>query len=157
MIVDKSLSKAKFEKETSSLVSNPEQYAKTGLRLLRIEFPILEVALWWRKHEREILLRVIAEDYNYLPIYGYWIDQNGSPLRKGSGRVPIDLGFHVEDSHPHNLQRSWFCFKGWREYHDHESHQDIAWPSLRDNKQYRMMNLILQLLSDLNRPGVNAI
>lgn len=157
MIVDKRLSKAWFDRETMPLLQSSDHYFKAGVKVITVEFPIVEVSLWWKRLGHEIRLRIETPDYNYLPVRGYWVDDNGTPLLKGRGLIPTGLGFQTEDSHPHGVRRVWFCFRGWREYHDHQSHQNVPWASIRQNAQYCIPALILQLNSDLNRAEVTEV
>lgn len=150
MIVDKMLAKARFDKDSLSLLTSAANYKEVGVRIIKVDFPIIEVALWWHFLNREILLRIIAEDYDYLPVAGYWIDETGTIIVKGKGLIPHGYGFQTEDGHPHDLQRAWFCFRGWREYHDHPGHQDVSWSYIRQHAQYRIPGIILQLHSVLN-------
>lgn len=157
MIVDERLSKAKFERDSAPLLQSPESYSAVGIRVIRVEFPVIEVGIFWKKMQCEITLHIEADEYDYLPVRGWWIDENGKSLRKGGGFIPRNIGFQTEDGHPSKHIQSWFCFRGWREYHDHESHQDIPWASIRHNPQYRLPGIIIQLSTDLNRPEVQPI
>ncbi len=157
MILDKTLAKAWFARETMPLFLSADHYFKAGVKVITVEFPIVEVGLLWKALDREIWLRIEAPDYNYIPIRGYWIDENRNPLLKGRGIIPFQLGFQTEDGHPYGLRRTWFCFPGWREYHDHQGHQNVPWASIRHNSQYTIPALIMQLNSDLNRAGVKAV
>ena len=42
-----------------------------------------------------------------------------------------------------------------REYHDHQSHQDVSWAALRSDRRYSVLQLLMQLRTDLNATGVN--
>lgn len=150
VIVDPALTKGKFDRETTPLVRNSKLYEDIGVRILKVAFPIVDVAIWWQAKAREIRLRVQADEYDYLPVQGWWIDESGYPLR--AELAPSGNGFQV-NGHPYGFDRTWLCFPGWREYHDHESHQNVPWSFLRGNRHYRIPGLILQLKSDLDKQG----
>lgn len=157
MITDSKLSNDRFERDIVPLLNNAEMFQAIGMKVIRIDFPQIDVALWWRKMQREIILRVEAREYDYLPVSGWWIDANGVPLLKGKQQVPCGMGFQSEDGHPHELQKAWFCFQGWREYHDHSGHQNTPWSSIMLEPTYRISGLIQQLNTELNKSEVNAI
>lgn len=157
MIIDRAFSSDRFKRDLVPLLNNPEIFQEIGIRVIRIEFPQIDVALWWRKMQREVILRVEALEYDYLPVSGWWIDANGVPLLKDKQQVPHGMGFQCEDGHPHVFQKAWFCFQGWREYHDHSGHQNIPWSSIMLEPEYRISGLIQQLNTDLNRSEVNVI
>lgn len=157
MITDSKLSNDRFERDMVPLLNNAEMFQAIGMKVIRINFPQIDVALWWRKMQSEIILRVEAREYDYLPVSGWWIDANGVPLLKGKQQVPYGMGFQSEDGHPHELQKAWFCFQGWREYHDHSGHQNTPWSSIMLEPKYRISGLIQQLNTELNRSEVNAI
>lgn len=154
MIVDKLLAKTWFDRESQPMLENNIAFKNIGISVVKIEFPIIDVGLWWRLTGSEILLRVLADDYHYLPVQGWWINQTGVPLLSGSGQVPSGGGFQVS-GHPSGKNRTWFCFPGWREYHDHPGHQSPTWVSIRSQRQYRIPGIIVQLLTDLNKSGVS--
>lgn len=156
LIVDPALAKRKFERDLLLLLMDQKKLVNLGISMQTINFPLIDVGFWWRAKNREIILRIQADDYDYLPVQGWWIDKEGSPLRQGRGLVPNGAGFQVQNSHPYNLDRGWLCFPGWREYHDHQSHQNLSWASIRHNPSYRLPGLILQLFTNLNRQGVSA-
>jgi hypothetical protein len=156
VILDPTLARARFERDTRALGESPDNYAKIGIRVIRVEYPVLEVGLLWTAPKREIILHVDAEDYDYLPARGWWVDVAGSALQAGSGGVPNGGGFQTS-GHPHDLPRTWFCFQGWREYHDHQSHQTPTWASIRQSPQHRLPGVVVQLHADLNKPGVQAV
>ena len=157
MITDRALSNDRFERDLVPLLNNAEIFREIGIRVIRIDFPQIDVALWWRKMQREVILRVEAQEYDYLPVCGWWVDNDGVPLLKGVLQVPCGIGFQCQDGHPYGFQRAWFCFQGWREYHDHSGHQNRPWSSIMLEPQYRISGLIQQLNTDLNRSEVNAI
>ena len=108
----------------------------------------------WRAQNKEILLHVHADNYDYLPMRGWWVDENDSALTQGQ-QIPSGGGFQI-GSNPYGENRSWLCFLGWREYHDHESHQNPSWSSIRHKGEYGLLSILLQLKTDINKGGVNA-
>ena len=152
-IVDPSLSKMWFDRGTAPLVGRPDSYAGAGIRVVECEFPVLVVGLSHKSTGKEMLLRVHADDYNYLPPRGWWVDENGDPLQ--ANRVPSGNGFQPPPN-PCKEDRGWLCFPGWREYHDHQSHQDNPWGPLRGKKEYGISATIMQLWHDLNGGGVTV-
>jgi hypothetical protein len=157
MIMDSELAKRRFERDFLPFQLNEEIYRKLGIKLEFIDFPIAEISFWWKLKQCEIRLRIYANEYDYLPPSAWWIDEKGNPLLQGSGKVPYGLGFQIENGHPHNKNQSWLCFKGWKEYHDHEGHQEISWGALRPKLAYRIPGVLVQLYSDLNKEGVNGL
>lgn len=155
MIVDSTLSAAWFRRDTRPFVEDPDAFEHSGVRIIDVTFPRLSAGFWWRRYNREIILEVRAEDYSYLPVQGWWVEENGSLLQPGHGLVPNGDGFHA-DGHPQGLLRSWLCFQGWRDFHDHISHQNVSWASIRHQPRYRITALVMQLFTDLQHPGVNA-
>ena len=154
-IVHPKLAKASFERAIQPLLARKDSYGNLGIHMRSFTYPFLDVDFDWRAHGRVIRLRIDATDYPYRPVSGYWTDQDGSRLLPGRGLVPIGAGFHTSDQT--GKPATWFCFKGWRAYHDHQSHQDTSWASLRRNHSYSVPQLIQQLHWDLNNSlGVEA-
>lgn len=157
MIVDPALAKARFDRDAELLLTSPDAFVAAGVRVVRIEFPLVIVGLAWRAVQAEILLQVRADEYDYQPVSGGWVDSSGAYLlRGGMCRIPYGLGFWA-DSHPHGENRPWFCFPGWREFHDHESHQATPWIQYRGRPEYRVPGIIVQLAADLNKAGVQVV
>jgi hypothetical protein len=153
MIVDRALARARFDRDITPALAQPETFARAGLHILDTAFPTLKVGLWWRAQGHELIVHVQADEYDYLPVQGWWVDDNDIPLCAGSGRIPVGGGFQANPT-SRGLGRSWFCFPGWREYHEHPSHQDRPWSSLRHQPQLRILGVVEQLRTDLNKPGV---
>lgn len=151
-IVHPKLAKASFEKAIRPLLIAQGKYEKVGVQLLAFSFPYLDVELDWHLHQTKIQLRVDGTDFPYRPVGGWWIDANGAALLLGSQKVPGGSGFHTSDQD--GRSRCWFCFRGWRDYHDHTSHQDISWASIRHDPRYSVLQLVMQLMTDLNGTGV---
>lgn len=151
-IVHPKLAKACFEKAIRPLLTAPEKFEKVGVRFLAFSFPHLDIELDWHLHGAKIRLRVDGTDFPYRPVGGWWIDSDGTPLLQGSQKVPWNNGFHIHDQD--NQPSCWFCFRGWREYHNHTSHQDISWASIRRDSRYSVLQLVMQLVRDLNGTGV---
>lgn len=156
MILDPRLARTWFGRDTAALLSYPERYAATGMQVVQVDYPIIDMSVQWESQGREVLLRVDATDYDYRPPSGWWIDSSGEPLLGGTGMIPAGGGFQHE-SNPLGLSRAWFCFPGWREYHDHPGHQTPTWASLRRRAPYRIIALITQLHADLNKPGIQVV
>ena len=154
MIVDPLLSRRRFERDVQPLRESPDVFAAIGVRPVRIAFPELDVALRWVAKGRELLLRITAEDYDYRPPHGWWIDDSGRPLQQGQN-VPNGRGFQP-GGHPDGFTRAWLCFPGWREYHDHPGHQSPTWVSIRSQPAHRLPGIIVQLHSELNQPDVQG-
>src|SRR5258708_7163990 len=119
MIVNPRLSRARFDREVKPLVLAEAALAAFGKKVVRYDYPILEIDLLWDAEGRSLILHVEAEDYDYLPVRGWWIAPGGEPLLTGSRLLPSGHGFQVNPN-PYGESRSWFCFRGWREYHDHQ-------------------------------------
>ncbi len=152
-IVHPALAKASFEMTIRPLLTGREQYASVGVRLADYAFPYLDVDLDWPAQGRTIRLRVDGTDYPYRPVGGWWVTPSGERMLSGHQQIPVGLGFHAskEDQRPW----PWFCFLGWREYHDHSSHQDTSWASVREHGRLSVLQLVIQLQVDLNKPGVS--
>ena len=155
MIVDRALAQARFERDLAAARQQPETFTRAGLRPLAMAFPTLRVGLYWRAQGREIIVHVQADDYDYMPVQGWWVDVHDQPLLRGSGLLPAASGFQLNPT-SRGLERSWFCFPGWREYHEHPSHQDRPWSSLRHLPQFRILALLAQLQIDLNKSGTSV-
>ena len=153
-IVNPRLAKACFERAIRPLLTGAQKYEKLGIKLLDFSFPYLDVELDWRTRGAAIQLRIDATDFPYRPVGGWWIDSSGARLLPGAGVIPEGNGFHRADQS--GQPGPWFCFKGWREYHDHVGHQDQSWASIRDDKRYSVLQLVLQLHKDLNQGGVGV-
>lgn len=151
-IVHPELARATFERSIRPLLDRPDVYQQAGIRLVKYTYPFLDVELDWHRLGAKIILRVDGTDYNYRPVSGHWIDSAGASLGQGNAGIPHGAGFHLSDAD--NKSRSWFCFLGWREYHDHTSHQDRSWNSIRCDTRYSVLQIIQQLLTDLNSVGV---
>ena len=152
-IVDPSLSRLWFDSATRPLAGDPGRYAALGIRTVRLAFPTLTAALHWRAAGREILLHVQADNYDHLPPRGWWVDDADMPLQ--AGMVPVGGGFQ-QPPNPYGEAKAWLCFPGWREYHDHQSHQDNPWPQLRARGGYGLSAILVQLAHDLNKAEVTA-
>ena len=151
-IVDPSLSRLRFDEGIAPLAESPT-HASMGIRVIEREYPVLVVGLYWKAAGVEVRLRVQADNYDYLPPRGWWVGEDGLPLP--ADRVPSGGGFQKQ-SNPYGEDRGWLCFPGWREYHDHQSHQDNPWPPLRRRREYGLSALIVQLWHDLNSAGVEV-
>ena len=78
---------------------------------------------------------------------------SGGRLLLGQGPLPSGNGFHLQT--PDGTRPApWFCFTGWREYHDHPGHQDVPWATIRSVPRYAVLQLTLQLQRELNKTGV---
>ena len=154
-IVHPKLAKACFEKAIRPLLTASGKFEKVGVRFLAFSFPYLDVELDWHLHQTKIQLRIDGTDFPYRPVSGWWIDSDRAPLLQGSQQVPIGNGFHTSDQD--GKSRCWFCFRGWRDYHDHTSHQDISWASIRRDSRYNVLQLVMQLTKDLNGTGVTRV
>lgn len=152
-IVDPSLSRLWFDQATRPLAEDRHHYASLGIRAVRQEFPVLIAGLAWRAAGREILLHVQADNYDHLPPRGWWVDASDAPLQAGS--VPVGGGFQ-QPPNPYNEGRAWLCFPGWREYHDHQSHQNSPWAPLREGGKYGLAAVLVQLQHDLNKAEVTV-
>lgn len=152
-IVNPKLAAASFGKAIQPLLTGRERYALFGVRLVSYSFPFLDVDLDWHAHGRTIRLRVDGTDFPYRPVGGWWIDSSGARLLPGHQAVPVGNGFHVQKQD--GTPAPWFCFLGWREYHDHHGHQDVPWPCIRTESKYAVLQLIMQLKRELNRNGVS--
>jgi hypothetical protein len=144
----------RFERDTENLRTKATIFGSAGLKPIKIDYPILLIALMWKIQNKEIWLHIEADNYDYQPVRGWWVNEKDEPLRQGGG-IPSGNGFQVT-SNPYNEDRSWFCFRGWREYHDHPSHQDIAWASIRNQSEYRLPGIISKLFADLNSQGISV-
>lgn len=151
-IVHPALAQASFEKAIRPLLTAPEKFEMLGIKLLDFSFPYLDVELNWHLHGTQLRLRVDGTDFPYRPVGGWWIDQHGTPVPPGSQLVASGNGFHNADQD--GKPRCWFCFKGWREYHDHTSHQDVSWATIRRDGRYSLLQLVMQLHKDVNSTGV---
>ena len=152
-IVDPVLSRFRFEQGAAGILRSPGHYEDIGIRVAECDFPHLTVALRRRAEGRELLLRVRADNYDHLPPRGWWVDGGGLPLRPD--RVPVGGGFQGPPN-PYGEKRGWLCFPGWREYHDHPSHQGIPWHAVRAGAGHSLAGTIVQLLHDLNGFEVRA-
>ncbi len=154
-IVHPKLAKACFERAIRPLLIQPELFDKIGIKFIKYLYPLLDVELDWYHQGIKLAVRIDGTDYRYRPISGWWIDKDGAQIEQGQQRVPAGNGFHTvdQDSRP----RCWFCFPGWREYHDHSGHQDISWASIRRQPRYSVLQLIQQLRTDLNNMGVQRV
>lgn len=154
MIVHPRLAEARFRQGIHPLLESPAAFEKAGIRFVSYSFPVLIVALEWRTLKQWPRLHVDASDYDYRALQGWWVDENDNPLLQGFRVVPSGQGFQP-GSPPCGAARTWFCFRGWRDWHDHSGHgQEVAWPALRGQSQFKPLALIHQLHSDLNRSGV---
>lgn len=157
MIVHPHLAEARFRQGILPLLESPTTFERAGIRLIEYSFPVLIVALEWRSAKRWLRLLVEASDYDYWPLQGWWVDEEGGPLLQGSNLVPAGNGFQPA-SPPCGGNRSWLCFRGWRDWHDHSGHaQEIAWSAIRQWTEFQPLALIQQLHFDLNRAGVSLV
>lgn len=154
-IVHPRLARASFETAIAPLLADPKTHAEAGIELVHYEYPYLDVRLRWHKENIDLLLRVDGTDYNYRPVGGWWVDAAGVALRRGCMAMPEGMGFHT--SMENGTARSWFCFAGWRDYHNHSSHQDVSWASVRNDWQYSVIQLILRLRRNLSESGVTRV
>ena len=151
MIVDPALARGRFDKDLSSVFDSPDLYTRVGVEFLEAEFP----DAWFRlvgPAGREFILYVEASDYSYRPVSGWWVTGSGvsDALLE---HFPSGCGFSGPQT-PDGTPRTWFCFPGWRDYHDHTSHVDPPWSVFRPSEKYRLPAIVLQLRTDLNKQGV---
>lgn len=152
MILDPALARARFERDLERLIARPDIFEAAGVRLITAAYPVLEVDLHWFRRSRWIRLHVDATDYDYVPPKGWWVTEEGADMLQGSG-IPSGVGFQV-GADPHTGRRPWFCFPGWREYHDWENHHQVLWTAIRRLPRHRLLAQVRQLRADLNRPEV---
>nr|WP_315247046.1 hypothetical protein [uncultured Albidiferax sp.] len=158
VIVHPKLAQASFERAIRPLLTHKGRYGELGIHLRSFTYPFLDVDFDWHARGHAVRLRIDGTDYPYRPVSGYWIDEHNGRLLPGRGIVPGNGGGGFQSSGLDGSPRCWFCFKGWREYHDHPSHQDTSWATLRSNGSYTVMQLIQQLSWDLNNaPGVTPV
>lgn len=155
MIVHPSLAKMRFEESIQALLDSPALFEQAGIRLVSYDFPVLLVELHWRTKNEWLRLRIDATDYNYRPLHGWWVNKSGSPQLRNTGIIPQGAGFQP-DPPANGEKRTWLCFKGWRDYHDHAGHQDTAWAAIRNAPQYKPLALLQQMHSTLNNSQVSA-
>ncbi len=153
MIVNPKLSKARFEADISDLLNKPEVFGQAGMRLLSYTFPILLVEL--RSKSSWHRLSVSANDFDYGPLDGHWIDEAGIPLVQGRQLLPFGMGFQLPA--PGYCNTNWLCFPGWSAYHNHSSHQDTSWTSLRTKSEFRPLALLQNLQKELTNPHVSFL
>lgn len=154
-IVHPKLAKSSFARAIRPLLTEPGRFEKLGIKLLDFSFPYLDIELSWHQQGANLVLRVDGTDFPYRPAGGWWIDSNGTTLLQGTQQVSSGNGFHTSDQT--GRSSCWFCFRGWREYHNHVSHQDISWAMLRRDKRYSLLQIIMQLHKDLNGTGVSKV
>jgi hypothetical protein len=148
-IVHPKLAEASFGAAIRPLLDEPSLYASQGIRLLRYDYPILDVDLTWEARGVTLMLRVVARDFNYRPIRGWWIKPDGNALEAGVGLMPAGRGFHANGRADGQLG-GWFCYPGWSEWHDHNGHhKERSWASLRSDRAFAPLALIVQLHSNL--------
>lgn len=153
-IVHPKLAEASFERAIRPLLEKPDVFKSIGVALRGYAFPFLDVGLFWKRPNLQMGLRVDGSNYSYRPIHGWWIDDQGNPLvHPCSPRLPQGHGFQPQ-GRPDGQPGPWLCFAGWRDYHDHSSHQDRSWAFLRGKKEFSVLSVIQQLHSELNREGV---
>lgn len=151
-IVHPELAQASFDLAITSLLTHGALFVNEGLRVVRYDFPYLDVELAWTAQQQSLLLRVDGTDFAYRPIDGWWIDAQGQRLVSG---IPQGNGFHTQTYE--GTPRAWFCWLGWAGYHDHPSHQDTSWAAIRQDKIYRVVPLLQRLVRALNSPGVQRV
>lgn len=155
-IVHPKLAQASFDRAIQPLLESPALYEPLGVRLVNYQYPLLDCELHWHVQSRALLLRVDGTDFNYRPIGGSWIEQDGSPMVAGASRVPSGHGFHAA-GRPDGKLGGWFCFVGWSEWHNHNGHhRERSWASLRREPEYAPLAMILQLQTDLNHKDVGV-
>lgn len=151
--MDPALSRARFERDIDHIRKNPDVFEKMDIRIVKVEFPVLIVSLHWNLKNQKIFLHIQADEYDYLPAEGWWVDDNDVQLVPGKGQIPQGNGFQAQ-SPPYGENRSWFCYPGWRAYHYHQSHQLPPWSAFRSQNQYHIPAIIVQLNHDLNKGGI---
>lgn len=152
MIVHPRLAQERFSRALHALLETPACFATTGIHLIEYSFPFLYVGLDMPARGQRLRLRVDGSDYDYRPIDGRWVDSQNQIIRAGSGLIPSSAGFHAEPME--GWDGPWFCFLGWKSWHNHSGHQDTPWQAIRGLPDYSPSALIRQLHADLNRPGV---
>jgi hypothetical protein len=151
LIVDPELARRRFERDLNPLAADPGLYAVYGVRLLSRQPHAAWVAIK-RTDGVELVLYVDGVDYDFRPAGGWWVLANGSLVARVTD-VPVNNGFQVPPT-PEKLNRTWLCFPGWRDYHDHSGHMDPGWAWYRGQPSYQLPATLLQLATDLDRAGV---
>jgi len=155
MIVHPLLAEQRFSRALRALLGKPASFAAVGINLVEYRFPYLYTDLDIPAHHRQLRLRVDGSDYDYRPVDGRWVNTNGEILRQGSGCVPSNNGFHPEPME--GWDGPWLCFIGWSSWHNHPSHQDTPWQTIRSSPDFSPVALIRQLHADLNKPGIRFV
>jgi hypothetical protein len=153
--MDPALSRARFLRDIEQITNNPDVFAKAGIIIVKNDFPILVVSIPWHQQNGKIFLHIQADDYDYLPVEGWWVDENDKMLSIGQGRMPQGNNLNPQ-SPPYGENRSWFCYPGWRAYHFHPSHQSPSWENFRGS-EYNIPSIITQLIQDLNKGAIQAV
>ena len=151
MIVDPALSRGRYDRDLRPVFDSHGSYQQVGVELLVANFP----HTWFRLAGplgHDLVLYVEATDYSYRPVTGWWVIEAGSTDALLE-HFPSGAGFAGPHA-PDGSLRTWFCFPGWRDYHDHTSHVDPPWSAFRPSQSYRLPAIVLQLRTDLNKPGV---
>ena len=151
MIADPSLAHHRFERDLNPLAASPDLYAVHGVRLLSRQPHAAWVAIK-RTNGTELVLYVDGTDYDFRPAGGWWVQEDGS-LATQVTDVPVNNGFQAPPT-PQQENRTWLCFPGWRDYHDHPGHMDPGWAWYRGHPSHRLPATLLQVATDLNRQGV---
>lgn len=151
MIVDPELARRRFERDLNPLAVDPGLYAAYGVRLLSRQPHAAWVAIR-RADGAELVLYVDGTDYDFRPAGGWWVLESGSLVPRVAD-VPASHGFQVPPT-LEKLNRTWLCFPGWRDYHDHPQHMEPGWARYRGQPSYQLPATLLQLATDLNRQGM---
>jgi hypothetical protein len=156
VVVDRRLSEARFERDIRSLLDHPDDFAAFGIHLVNFTYPVLLLDLDWKTQGRRLRLHVDSSDYDYFPPAGWWVDDKGDDLVTGRGLVPSGAGFQ-SGSNPYKEGRSWFCWEGWREFHNYPGHHQVNWAAIRKQPDKKPLALIRHLHHVLNSvAGVTA-
>jgi hypothetical protein len=155
VVVDPELAQRRFERDIGPILQHPEEFAAFGIQLVDLRFPVLLVDLDWKAQGRRLRLHVDGTDYDYFPPAGWWVNESDEELTAGRGLVPNGNGFQI-GSNPYKEGRCWFCWEGWREFHNYPGHHQVNWAAIRKQSDKKPLALIRQLHHVLNNvPGVN--
>jgi hypothetical protein len=135
--VHEALARANFERDVEALTDRMADLQR--LILHQRAFPLLDATI---AHNKNIRIRLEANDWNDLPPAIAILDPDGSPWTS-------QLPGGVFNGGPHSVSgKPFICMRGSREYHTHSGHVNDTWDNYRGQEGMNLVGILMQLSSE---------
>lgn len=130
--------RALFEEEVAHFT--PELAARRGWQFHSLDFPLVDCS-FNAPGRTQLRLRLLCDNWNELAPSISLHTADGALLTQ---LPPNPTGVFNQGPHP-STGKPFICMRGAREYHNHTSHLNDYWESVKDNSSYTLGGILTQL------------